>query len=199
MQRPLDTPSDLVKASRELAGMSAGGLARRAGVPTSTVTRVEAGAVDPTFTMLQRLLAAADRDLALSVPPVTAEPSLAGLASAIDDEASDRRINWTRLAGFADWARAHPDRVRAAIRRPPPRSGEPLLDNLLAGMAEELADDLGIERPRWCAAVRPLDDSYETPGTPRMREHNRRSTPGALADRNIFVNADSIWRDRSGA
>lgn len=177
--------------------MSAGALARRAGVPTSTVTRIEAGQVDPTFTMLQRLLAAADCDLALSAPPVTAEPSLAALASAVDDEASDRHVNWTRLRGFADWARHHPDRVVAAIHRPPPRSGEPLLDNVLAGMAEELADEAGIEPPRWCAAVRPLGRPYETPGTPRMRERNRRSAPRALARRGVFVSADTIWRDRT--
>jgi len=195
MQQTFVSPAVLLRARRSAAGLSASALARRAGVPASTVTRIESGVVDPTFTMLQRLLAAAGCDLTLETTPYGTGPSLADLASALDEVAADHRINWTRLRGFVDWTIEHPERTSSAIRRPPPRSGEPLLDNLLAGMAEQLADDVGIERPRWCRKVPPLAVPYETPGTPRMRARNRSHTPGPLAERNVFVSAASLWRD----
>ena len=195
MQQTLTSPAELLGERRRAAGLSANALARRAGVSASTVTRIESGEMDPTFTTLQRLLAATGCDLELRTTDPGSEPRLAEMANSLDDEASSRRINWTRLRGFLDWARAHPDRIPALIHQPPPRTTEPLLDNLLAGIAEKLAADNGLECPRWCSKVPPLTEPYETPGTPRMRDRTRSETPEAFAHRNVFINAHSLWRD----
>lgn len=195
MQQTLASPAELLGERRRAAGLSATALARRAGVTTSTVTRIESGEVDPTFTTLQRLLAATGCDLELRATEAENEPRLADMANSLDDEASLTHINWTRLRGFIDWARAHPDRIPALIHQPPPRTTEPLLDNLLAGIAEKLAADTGLQRPRWCSKVPPLAAPYETPGTPRMRERTRSETPEPFAHRNVFINAHSLWRD----
>jgi len=194
MQQTLASPADLLRERRLAAGLSANALARRAGVTPSTVTRIESGEVDPTFTTLQRLLAATGCDLELRASDAGDEPSLAAMATALDDEASSTHINWTRLRGLIDWACIHSDRIPALIHQPPPRTAEPLLDNLLAGIAEKLADDAGLEPPRWCRKVPPLAQPYETPGTPRMRERTRTTTPEPFAHRNIFISAESLWR-----
>lgn len=50
---------DIVKQAREAAGLNKNQLAALAGVPASTVSRIESGAIDPTLGMLDRLLRAA--------------------------------------------------------------------------------------------------------------------------------------------
>ena len=195
MQHTLASPAELLHERRTAAGLSCNALARRAGVTPSTVTRIEAGATDPTFTTLQRLLAATGCDLELRTTTGGNEPQLSDMADALDDEASATGINWTRLRGFIDWARAHPDRIRGAIHQPPPRTGAPLLDNILAGMAEQLAVDAHIEQPRWCSKVPPLAQPYETAGTPRMQERSRAQTLESFAARNVFIAAHNLWRD----
>jgi hypothetical protein len=98
------------------------------------------------------------------------------------------------LRGFIDWLSLHPDRIEEAIETPPPRTGTPL-DALLAGMAEKLADDGGITRPRWSAAVPPLDDPWEPPGTPRMIAAAKRTAPESFKRRNLFIAERDLWRE----
>lgn len=54
-----------VRRLRRIADLSQRELARRAGVSQSTVARIEAGTVLPTLTMLDRLLAVANLELAI--------------------------------------------------------------------------------------------------------------------------------------
>ena len=72
----------------------------------------------------------------------------------------------------------------------------PYIDNLLAGIAEKSADDIGIKRPKWARRVRPLPSSWESMGTPRMRAANEAKVPPQLKQRNILIPAAAIWRDR---
>ncbi len=82
-------------AARRAAGLSASALAAKAGVPTSTVTRIEKGATDPTFGMLARLLDAAGHQLIASTRARDDAPiSLASLANAAT---SDKRPAPDRL------------------------------------------------------------------------------------------------------
>ena len=61
----MTTASKLVHDARTSAGLSRGALARNAGVPTSTVSRIEDGVMDPTLTMLRRVLAGASQRLVI--------------------------------------------------------------------------------------------------------------------------------------
>ncbi|MGI8425051.1 MAG: helix-turn-helix domain-containing protein [Actinomycetota bacterium] len=56
-------PALELKTARKLVGLSQAGLAKRAGVPQSTVARIETGAIDPRASMLDRLLRACSRRL----------------------------------------------------------------------------------------------------------------------------------------
>lgn len=62
-------PSSILETARGRAGLSLRALAERAGVPVSTVARVEKGRMAPTVGMLDRLVGAAGYDLVLSLAP----------------------------------------------------------------------------------------------------------------------------------
>ncbi|MEP6624111.1 MAG: helix-turn-helix transcriptional regulator, partial [Acidimicrobiia bacterium] len=146
------TAADLVLTARKRSGLSRTALARRAGVPTSTVSRIESGQVDATITMLQRLMAASGRRLVLRSDSAK-RVALASLADAWSPASWGEDIDWTRLRATVDYLLEHPGELQAGIADPPPRSGSARLDNLLAAVAEKLADDTGAERPRWCPTV----------------------------------------------
>lgn len=183
----------LVAEARSQAGLSRRGLAERAGVPTSTISRIEAGEMDPTYTMLARVLGAAGRQLRSTADALPDAPSLARLVDAWRPGGRGTRFDWTRLRGFVDWLHEHPELVEEAIATPPARS-EPVLDGLLAGIAEKLADDCGVQRPRWTAAVPPLPHPWKPPGTPRMVAQAERTTPQQLKRRNIVLAERDLWR-----
>ena len=61
--------SRLVVRARSSRGLSQRALAARAGVPASTVNRVELGKVSPTTEMLDRLLAAAGAEVVVTTVP----------------------------------------------------------------------------------------------------------------------------------
>jgi len=185
--------AQLVESARRDAGLSRRALASRAGVPTSTVSRIEDGSVDPTITMLTRLLAAAGEELALGRRPLPARPALAHLVDAYDTAARGTKIDWTKLRAFLDWLRRHPGETDAAIATPPPRTGS-ILDQLLAAIAERVAADAGLPAPRWARTVPPATEPWSPPGTPRMLAEAARTTPEEFRRRNITLPAGSLWR-----
>ena len=189
----MSKPAQLVATARSEAGMSRRALAARTGVPTSTISRIEEGDIDPTFTMLERVLVAAGKQLEASCVDLQAEPALARLADAYETHGQETRIDWTRLRGFVDWLRLHPERIEEAIEAPPPRTGT-VLDGLLAGIAEKVAADAGLAAPRWTRSVPPLPRAWTPPGTPRMIAKARQATPGPFRRRNIVLAEEDLWR-----
>ena len=187
-----DVVAVLLREARTRAGLSRRTLAAKAGVPTSTVSRVEDGQSDPTFGMLERLLDAAGHRLVLHADPC-GDPTLAELATAVDQDGGRLKIDWTRLRGFADWAAQHPGEVAAAIADPPARTGTPL-DAILAAFADEVADWYGIDRPRWTRAVGPLREPWVAPATPRMRAEAEAATPEPFRRRNIVLSRSALFR-----
>jgi transcriptional regulator with XRE-family HTH domain len=183
----------IVQEARRRAALSRAELARRAGVPRSTVTRMEDGLVDPTYGMLQRVLGAANAALEVSAGPL---PTLAlgRLCDARSDTPWGEAIDWTRLRATIDELMMHPEQVQSAIATPPPRSGSTRLDALLAGLAEKLADDAGLPRPSWCKTVPALTEPWEPPGTPWMVARAVATAPDQLRIRNIFLSEAELWR-----
>ncbi|MBK5223916.1 MAG: hypothetical protein JJE52_13805 [Acidimicrobiia bacterium] len=78
---------------------------------------------------------------------------------------------------------------------PPPCTGTPL-DSMLAGIAEKLADDAGLPRPRWTEAVPALAEPWVRPGTPRMVDAAHTHAPAQLLKRKIHLAEDDLWRAR---
>ncbi len=71
----------LVRSARERARLSARDLAARCGVSTSTVTRIERGEINPTVSMLERLLDASGNELVITVEPRREPPTLDAVRS----------------------------------------------------------------------------------------------------------------------
>ncbi len=192
----VETAAELVNKARTLAGLSTRALASRAGVPASTVSRIEASRVDPTIGMLRRLLDASGCDLRITSMSrrESTFPVLADMVSAWRTSSVGDRPEWTKLRSFLDHLYLHPEQIAAAILRRPAPSGSPMLDALLAGIAEKLADDFGLLRPRWATRNPGLDADWITPGTPQMHEAIRRNTPPQLSARRVFIDSGSLWR-----
>lgn len=188
-------PAQLLSNARLEAGLSARGLAAKADVPTSTITRIERGTTDPTLGMLTRLLDATGHELLVTARiRGTAPPTIAALTSAVDAGDGRLRVDWTRLRAFADWARRHPDEVATALADPPRRTDTPL-DAILAGMAELLAERCGITPPTWIRSVPTPREEWAPPGTPAMHARAREACPEAFSRRNILLPEDTIFRD----
>jgi transcriptional regulator with XRE-family HTH domain len=185
--------ADILREARADAGLSRRALAARAGVPTSTVSRIEDGLSDPTLGMLARLVGAAGSDLVVECRPRDDRLSLAELATAWSDQAGRVRIDWTRLRAFIDRIQQDPDALPAAIADPP-ASTHQLLNAILAALAEQLADEYEVERPRWTRAFGPLDEAWAPPSTPRMRASFEKSTPEPFRRRNLILSRSALFR-----
>ncbi len=172
-------------------------LARRADVAYSTVSRIEHGRLDPTTGMLARLLTAMGKRLDVAVRDADI-PQLAALVDAWHTAPDGQdRPDWTRLRAFLDTVAGQPDIAGpSTVRRPPP-SGSCFMDNLLAGIAEKVCDDVGLPPPGWTRKIRPLQQPWRSGGTPRMRDEAAAATPPQLARRGITMHATSLWRDPS--
>lgn len=185
--------ADILREARAAAGLSRRALAAKAGVPTSTVSRIEKGLSDPTLGMLARLVGAAGSDLVVEYRPRDDRLSLAELSSAWSDQAGRVKIDWTRLRAFVDRIQQDPKALPAAIADPPARS-HPLLNAILAALADQLADEYEVERARWTRAIGPLDEPWAPPSTPRMRASFEESTPEPFRRRNIILSRSALFR-----
>lgn len=184
----------LLRDARARAAMSASALAARAGVSTSTVLRIETGEMDPTFSMLDRLIDAAGERLVVSSDTSRAPVELARLVDAWHVRGGQGRPDWTRLRASLDVLHQRPEQVASAIERPPGRSGQEVLDALLAGIADKLADDHGLPRPSWTAR-RTLRSRWSATGTPRQDAERLERTPRQLVEHNVVVDSETLWRE----
>ena len=191
------TSSDrLVATLRADAGLSQRALAARAGCTRSTIVRIESGEMDPTMTMLARIAAATGRRLMVGTDNYEHARSIAAIAASSSNK-TDPAIPWTRLRALLDWLNAHPNHTAEAIADPPTRTGSPRLDNLLAGIAEKVADDTSVPRPTWTQAVKPLDQAWQSPGTARMQSREAATAPSQFVERGIFLGAQNLWRQHA--
>lgn len=149
--------------------------------------------MDPTLTMLRRVLAGASARLVIEAAPLPVGPSIAALAN--DAPSGDRfAVDWTSLRGFADWALRHPDLVAEAVEDPPKRTGTPL-DAILASFTEELCDHLAIERPRWTSDVGAQSPPWAPPGTPTMMRQAKSQTPETFRRRGLTIARADLFRE----
>lgn len=191
----MDAP-ELVGLARRYSGHSVRRLAADADIAGSTITRIQSGRVDPSVGTLAQILEAAGLELHLVVAPRgRSAPTIGDLAGAWRRHLRDGsvRLDWPRWRGFIDALALHPDRVADAIYPSPPPSGEAIIDNALAGVAEKLADDAHLPRPAWATAVPILDEPYSSP----LVRGVHRDVPPQLRARGLMIDAESLWR-RSG-
>ena len=123
-----EEPREAVRRARTAAGLSVRALAEIAGISPTTVTRIEARRVDPGWSTLRKVLAAAGEEAVLTTRRLPAPPSrqpssktLAGLSDAWHRTARGDTPDWTRLRGALDVLAQHPEALPDALApRPQP-------------------------------------------------------------------------------
>ena len=186
----LMTISAAVRSEREALGLSMRDLAALAGISYPTISRIENGHEDPRWDTLTKIAAALGKTL---VPTFESRPILRLADIGIDGITGEP--DWTLLRSFADQITLHPEWTAAAIADSPPE-GSLFMLNLLAAIAEKLADEARIQRPGWTRQISALESPWEAPATPRRRALNAENTPAQFAARRITLSERTIWRER---
>jgi transcriptional regulator with XRE-family HTH domain len=189
----MDSAGSLIRRERQALGLSTRHLAALAGISYPTISRIENGHDEPQWGTMQKIAAALGKSCSFTQRSFTRLADLARPA----DGAIEAEPDWTRLRGFADQLALRPELTAAATADPPPPSGSPFIDNLLAALAEKLAANVGIRPAPWVSTIEPLDTTWEAPGTPRRRALAAAQTPPEFAARNIILPQSAIWRDRA--
>lgn len=186
--------AEIISRAKGSSDVSVRALAAAAGVAGSTITRIQRGAVDPSIDTFKQILSAAGYEVQLRVVRSGAArvASLADLHDAWSTRGSRMRIEWTRWRALLDHLAMHPERVAEAIYLPPLPSGSKVIDALLAGVADKLADDASLARPSWTASVPNLEEPFQPPS----RSGVRHDVPPQLAERGVMIDGESLWRDR---
>ena len=159
--------AEVIARAKGSSEVSVRALAASAGVAGSTITRIQSGTVDPTVQTVEQILEAAGFEVRLSVVRQGGErtPRLGDLSDAWSTRGGRVRPEWTRWRALLDHLALHPEqrRLRRSTSAPLP-SGSRIVDALLAGVAEKLADDAAPGRARsWTASTPALDEPYEAP------------------------------------
>lgn len=184
----------LVRRVKKSSGLPIRKLAADARVAGSTITRIQSDAVDPTVNTLEKILNAAGFDLRIEAVRHGAQQPrrLGDLADAWTTRQGEVRLNWTRWRSLLDELALHPALVAEAIYIAPPPAGEPIIDTLLAAVAEKLADDAGLPRPYWTEQAPTLQRGYHPP---LIRAGVEREVPAQLAARGLMIDTESLWRN----
>lgn len=182
----------LVRNAKAESKKSHRALAVDADVAASTITRVQSQRIEPTVDVLERILGACGYALELRAvrkgsPP---RPHLDDLVEAWEPQSTGGpRLAWTRWRAWLDALARHPDWVPEAIYQSPSPSGHGVIDALLAAVAEKLADDSGLPRPSWTAAVPAVEPPYEPPARRRGEIEERFERRGLMIDTNSLFRA----------
>lgn len=184
----------LITNAKGSSGRSVRELAAEAHVAGSTITRIQAGTVDPTLQTIERILDAAGYELQVGVVRCgrAKRPHLKALADAWTLRGGRLRVDWTRWRTLLDHLALHPDLTPEAIYAPPPPTGNRVVDALLAAVAEKLADDANLPRPSWTATAPLLEEPFQPP----VRGNVEADVPPQLAARGLMIDTGSLWRDR---
>lgn len=189
----METARDLIVEARTSAGLSRNALAARAGVPASTVCRIEANEFEPTYAMVKHLVHAAGAAMRVKLQHGVGPPTLAELSTAVQHTGRRHQINWTRLRGFADWAARHPEQLDNALASPPAATNT-ALDPILASFAEVLADTHNLARPAWTRTVAALQQPWSGSATPAQRARAKATTPEPFLRRNVILARSTLFR-----
>jgi transcriptional regulator with XRE-family HTH domain len=183
----------LVSNARRSAGRTIRSLGADADVAGSTITRIQSGTVDPSVKTLARILDAAGFTLVIDAVRhgVPRRPRLADLIDAWSYHRGRVRLDWTRWRAILDRLALQPELVPEAIYLTPPPSGEPIIDALLAAVAEKLADDATLPRPAWTYQVPVLTESFRPPLVRAAASH---TVPPQLEARGLLIDTESLWR-----
>lgn len=100
------------------------------------------------------------------------------------------------LATFMDHLPSSVETRQALLSIAPTPTGDAETDNVLAGLAETIADESGFPAPSWCSTIAPLAEPIALEGTPRMQERQRAAALPRFVARGITIPRTSLFRNR---
>lgn len=206
--------------ARRAQGLSKATLARAVGMNPSSIRRLFSAQGNPTLATLSDI--AAVLGMTVTVAPASTtrasesydefyghQPAPVGEAAAALYEGRWLDLRWLAaqsdasgtlspqaLATFMDYLPTAPGDRQALLATAPPPTGSQKTDNLLAGVAETIADETGFPVPDWCAGVAPLAEPVPVEGTPRMIARQRGTALPRLLARGVTMPRASLFRDR---
>lgn len=187
--------AELIKNATRSSGRSVRQLALEANLAGSTITRIQAGTMEPTLATAKRILGAAGYELQFELVRKDSIrlPRLGDLADAWSVGNDRLKIDWARWRGFLDHLALHPEQTPEAIYPTPPPTGNRVIDALTAAVAEKLADDANLQRPSWTTTMPVLAEPFQLPP---IRSNVKHEIPHQLAARNLMIDTESLWRRR---
>ena len=192
----MTSPAAWIREERTRLGLSTRDLAHLAGVSYPTISRIENGHEEPRWHTLEKIFEVLGHTLTFTAN-THQHTRLADLSDAwIEDARHAHHPDWTRLRGLADQLKLQPALIAQAIMPEPPRSQSAIMNALLAGMAEKLADDAGITRPSWTRKRPPLTEPWSIATRPSKRAEAEAATPIQFLHRKLLIPETTIWRNR---
>lgn len=192
----MESPAIWIREERTRLGLSTRDLARLSGVSYPTISKIEKGHEQPRWSTLEKIFKVLGRSVTTSRME-RSQPRLADLTTAWSEDATHaHHPDWVRVRAFADELRLRPYLTAQAIFPEPPQSQSPLIDTLLAAIAEKLADDAGIARPRWTRKRLPLREPWSVAARPSKQSEVEATTPVQFRKRGLLIPASTIWRER---
>lgn len=192
----MDSPGTWIREERTRLGLSTRDLARLSGVSYPTISKIEMGHEQPRWSTVEKIFAVLGCSLT-QISTKREQPRLSDLTDAWTEDASHtHHPDWVRLRAFADELRLRPYLTAQAILPEPPKSRSPLIDTLLAAMAEKLADDANIARPRWTRHRPPLKQTWLMSTRPSKIIEAEATAPLQFRKRGLIIPESAIWRDR---
>lgn len=190
----LSNAAEAIRTARARAGISQAALARRAGIAQSTISRIESGELDPTWSVIQRSLTATGwkatpkpTEAVAIIPADAIARSMARSISKGDTESAIRDLTEGvgRMILASDKGEQMPDWALSAPTRP---IGIRLWDTYLATAFAYALERAGQSVPSWMTDAPAL--SQETlPGdepSPEFRRWLRERTPKVFLKKNIL-------------
>ncbi|MHB8264160.1 MAG: helix-turn-helix domain-containing protein [Acidimicrobiales bacterium] len=203
--------AELVRRSRQRAGLSQSELARRSGVARTLINRYENGHLSPSIFSLARLLAACG-ETAFPIEEVAGaklrasraskyEPHhelvdsirVAKLIKSVHSEPGGQQMAFGAVRMWVHEFRCAPRWARLQIIEAEPDHIDPRWDAVLAGTAEYLTLGEGTPVPAW--AMEPdrfLDHAWFPIGLPSIRAMALRDAEISMKVRGVFVHAESL-------
>ena len=190
------SPAIWIRTERSKLGLSTRDLAHLAGVSYPTISRIENGHEQPRWSTLEKVFEVLGHPFAAPTDE-SDHLRLADLSDAwTTDSTGAHHPEWVRLRALVDRIRLRPALVARAIQPEPPPSRSQMMDALLAAVADKLADDHGIARPRWTRRRPPLSQPWSAPTRPSKRAEAKSSAPAQFLKRGLLIPESAIWRER---
>ena len=185
------TAAQLLRTARAGANITQSELARRSGVPQSSVSDIENGVHDPTVTTLSRLLRSARGQLVvLPTTKLTAAETAVLVRGRIFEGTCPDAPIW-QLAD--DLASSEPALRAALCVTPPPPTGDRRRDAWIAGLVAYRLGQVDIPAPSWVEdEARTAEADWPVSGIDELIAHIRDDTPEPFRSRHVLVTDEDL-------